>query len=260
MRRERFSTEDVGRTTTFLEDVRYTAFEKFILEDAYNLHGVGHWLRHLVHFDLSAGIRNEIPPTIEEVSKTISLISDYLKKSGFETQSLEVSKTSDLDELNNIILKQYTEAGDLYREVNSLLRTAQDDISLGSHLLTPWILQLNYALRDQAEFLEISYRGTILNSDDLHMYEEGKVIVWTSFVSATKNKDCCFGGNVIFEIRPVSPLSEYGKRAPREISHLSVFPSEEEVLLPICCAFKIVSKTIIENGVTYIKLELMDHW
>lgn len=64
---------------------------------------------------------------------------------------------------------------------------------------------------------------------------------------------------MLFEFRPVSPLSEYGKRAPRDISTLSFFPEEEEVLFPICCAFRVTARENVSAGQTIIKLDILDH-
>lgn len=105
----------------------------------------------------------------------------------------------------------------------------------------------------------LAYRGGKFSKEEIKTYNPGDLFIWASFTSASKSKNACLGGNVLFEFRPVSSLSEYGKRAPRDISALSIFPDEEEVLFPICCAFRVTARENVGAGQTIIKLDVLDH-
>lgn len=60
-----------------------------------------------------------------------------------------------------------------------------------------------------------------------------------------------------FKINTESAMSEFNKKYPRSISHISVFPNEE-VIYPIACASRIKSIEELQNK-TIISLETVDH-
>jgi len=91
-------------------------------------------------------------------------------------------------------------------------------------------------------------------------YQLGLQFVWASFTSLSTREVNCLGGNVLFVVTPQSPMSEYGKRAPRKIARYSHFPDEEEVLLPLGCAFRVVGNKQRSDGQRQIDLALFDHW
>jgi hypothetical protein len=84
------------------------------------------------------------------------------------------------------------------------------------------------------------------------------MFIWAPFTSASKSLGACLDGNVVFEFRPVSALSQFGKRAPRDIAAFSSFPDEEEVLFPMCCAFRVTSNERRAGDQAIIRLDVLD--
>ena len=56
---------------------------------------------------------------------------------------------------------------------------------------------------------------------------------------------------------PVCAIVEHDKRCGRDISHLSAFLDEQEMLLPICCAFRI-TEIDSRSAKTRIRAEILD--
>jgi hypothetical protein len=260
--RKRLSESPVGEKLTYSSDISLAECENFILESAVEENYFRQWLAHLVHFRLQI-LREPDPYSVgddpDEYENLKSLITKSLYNAGYESQSLEVSMAKDENDLNKTIVSQYTDISSLYSEVNLLLRDGHEGRDIGKENLTPWILQLNAAIRRQDEYGKPSYRGANFSKDDLEKYNVGDMFIWSPFTSASKSKDNCLDGNVLFEFKPVSALSEYGKRAPRDVSSMSYFPEEEEVLFPICCAFRITSKEKYEGDRILIKMDVLDH-
>lgn len=117
---------------------------------------------------------------------------------------------------------------------------------------------MNTAIRRELEYTDTAYRGAALTTDEINMYKVGEIIIWAPFISASKKKTESLDGNVLFQIRTESSISEYGKRYPRSIAHLSVFPNEEEVLYLITCAYRVKSIKKPHNK-TIITLATVDH-
>jgi len=106
--------------------------------------------------------------------------------------------------------------------------------------------------------MEKVYRGTNLEEDDIKRYKKGELFIWASFVSTSKSKDQCLGGNVLFEISSREHFFGVNDKAyPRDISNLSVFPEEAEVLFPISCAYRVESINKL-TGYTLIELQTVD--
>lgn len=260
--RTRLSESPIGKKLTYSEDISLVECENFILESAVESNSFRQWLAHLVHFRLQI-MQEPDPYSVGdepgEFEKLKDLIADSLHNSGYTLQSDKVRISKNENELNASIISQYTDESGLYNEVNLLLRDGHQGRDIGKEPLVPWILQLNAAIRRQEEYTKASYRGARFTEEDLKMYRVGDMFIWAPFTSASKSKDTCMDGNVLFEFKPVSSLSEYGKRAPRDISMHSYFQEEEEVLFPICCCFRITSIEANENGKTLIKMDVLDH-
>lgn len=260
--RTRLSESPVGKKLTYSQDISLAECENFILESAVEKISFRQWLAHLVHFRLQI-MREPDPYSVGdepgEFEKLKKLVSDSLDASGYTTQAEEVRLSKTEDDLNASIISQYTDESGLYNEVNLLLRDGHHGRDIGNEFLVPWILQLNAAIRRQDEYTRISYRGANFTDEDLAHYKVGDMFIWSTFTSASKSKENCLEGNVLFEFKPVSSLSEYGKRAPRDISKYSYFQEEEEVLFPICCCFRITEIVNNVNGKTIIKMEVLDH-
>ena len=268
MPRIRFNENPVDELLTFSEYIGMYYEEPVILHYTAQKLPFTHWSDHLNHFWYSV--------TKEEPHNTCDNNFDMLKKEvklglrdyGFLSQVDEVESCRDEIELNRTIIRQYTDETDLYKLVNSELRSChliqrepdltEEFIENHSCKLSAWILQLNTAIRRELEYTDTAYRGATLTTDEINMYKVGEIIIWAPFISASKKKTECLGGNVLFEIRTESSISEYGKRYPRSISHLSAFPNEEEVLYPIACAYRVKSIKNMDNK-TIIALATVDH-
>ncbi|WWU65513.1 hypothetical protein QJR26_03910 [Clostridium baratii] len=156
MSRDRMSKQPVGIPLTY-SDYRGMVFEEPII-----LHSIAqrlnfqHWAEHIYSF---FGILSNEPPQYsceERLDILIDEIANGLKIEGFYTQSEEITNVKTQDELNKIIIKQYTEETNLYLRVNKILRrchnyqnenNSEDDIKKYEEPLAAWILQLNSAIR-----------------------------------------------------------------------------------------------------------------
>jgi hypothetical protein len=82
-------------------------------------------------------------------------------------------------------------------------------------------------------------RGTNLPPEVLAQYRPGEYIIEKGFMSTTTNpivaQSPAFGGNVEFRV-----LSSTG----RDISAVSLFPAEQEVLFPSGTRFLVLGKTV----------------
>lgn len=260
--RRRLSESPPGKKLTYSQDISLAECENFILESALERNSFRQWLAHLVHFQLQ--ITKEPNPysvgsDINEFLSLKELLRTSLKSAGYPSQAFAVELSTSERELNRTIIEQYTSIEDLYRAANFLLRDGHSGRDVGLDPLTPWILQLNAAIRWRDEYTSISYRGATFTKDEVNLYKIGDMFIWSPFTSASKTQGACLDGNVLFEFKPVSPLSEYGKRAPRDIAGLSMFPEEQEVLFPICCAFRVTEKENVGLGQTIIRLDVLDH-
>lgn len=267
MRRDRLRTAPIGDNLSYSKYINMVFEEPLILHDFAQKNQFYHWIEHLGSFEKYLTGNNPSYSMNTNFNEVKSLIIDGLTKSSFERQSQEIEKASNEEELNNTIIKQYTEDTNLYLEVNQNLRNChlfqdetieESDLSLYHFDLAPWILQLNTAIRHQPHYEKVAYRGTNLKKEQLKLYKEKEMFVWAPFVSASKSKEECFDGNVIFEIFTESTMSLNDKRFPRDISKLSSHPEEKEVIFPIACAYRVhyVKK---ENGIDVIGVATVDY-
>ena len=143
------------------------------------------------------------------------------------------------DEILNCAVRLYSATSFLFTLLNEALRN--EDISktdtLGpiTWLLNSHIAQ-NGSIRDE-EFLV--YRGATLNEEMIGEYIEvvGKEIVWRAFTSTSKSRPIAeiFSGNVLFIIK----IQESSFQRRRDISSISIFPDEEEILLTANYVFEV---------------------
>ena len=252
--RDRMSKSPVGELLTLTDDISLYDCENFILEGAANRYEFAHWFDHLVPLftKLTKDYRERSYSCGSNFTSLREVVSNGLKKEGFVIQGNELLSAINEEALNKEIIAQYTDETSLYSEINKLLRAGHtgDDVSFSG--LTGWICQLAVAIRQHAEFPKVSSRGTILSKEDVQKYSPGTTFVWAPFTSASKDINSCFGGNVIFKLKPVSALSERDLRSPRDISSLSVYPGEQEVLLPMCCAYRVTSNEFSKGRPLYL--------
>ena len=218
--RDRLAKSPVGEILTLTEDISLHECENFILEGAVQRYNFAHWLDHLVplHIKLTQDYKDRAYKCAPEFESLRTAVSSGLRREGFDDQADEVSSAKDEETLNRTLIRQYTEETPLYGRMNRLLRAGHTGQDVSDSGLTPWICQLAAAIRQMHEYPKIGYRGSELEEKDLDRYTPGLIFVWAPFTSASKDISSCFGGNVIFELKPVSALSERDKRAPRDIA------------------------------------------
>jgi hypothetical protein len=265
-KRERLRTSPIGENISFSKYIGMVFEEPLILHHFAQKHQFYHWIEHLNSFErfLTEPVPNySMKENFDAVKK---LIISGLSDAGFTYQAYQLAAACDEDELNNCIIKQYTEETPLYYQVNAELRNCHllqnepitSDLEKYHNDLAPWILQLNTAIRKRPSFEGKCFRGTRIDEDVLKLYKEKELFVWAPFVSASKCKEQCFGGNVLFEIFTESAMSLNDKRFPRDISGLSAFFEEQEVLLPIACAYR-VHYIKEEGGLTIMGIATVDY-
>lgn len=260
--RTRFSTDVIAEKLTYSAYLNMHLEEPIILHNCMERHRYLHWIEH--YHSLPRYINDE-PPTYhvrERFEELKTIIIQALVTSGFPGQAEQITKCTTEDEINQAIIRQYTDETTLYQTINGRLRachTIQDfDVSTENNeydeVLAPWILQLNACIRKLPHFTETAYRGTVLSDADIAQYKVGDMLIWAPFVSASKDKTRCFGGSVLFEIQNGEHFMGLNDKAyPREISALSFFPDEQEVLYPVACAFAVKA---ITDELDYKKITL----
>lgn len=142
-----------------------------------------------------------------------------------------------------LALADYTGSG--YQDLNSALRS--DALDASQHAR---IDALNNALEKLPAYQGPVIRGTNLPPEVLAQYQPGEVITEDAFLSTTTNEAVArsptFAGNVEFRI-----LSSTG----RDISFVSMFPGEQEILFPAGTRFYVVSKIVDPlTGKTVIRM------
>ena len=141
-----------------------------------------------------------------------------------------ISKVKNLD----CAARLYTAESFLYKLVNSSLRS--NDMSK-METLGPFCYLLYHRLRlDRIRGDQILYRGMNLNADMLDEYKQavGQEIVWPAFTSTSKDYRVAeiYSVNTLFII-----LSKDTWRPQNDISKLSFYPDEQEVLFSPFCKF-----------------------
>jgi hypothetical protein len=258
--RSRLSQSPLARPVTLTTDVGVYDLEAFVLDRAYELYRFDHWIAH--HAALHLWIEKKLHAAYscgEEFLRLREVVGVELARAGFDRQSADLVACADEEQFNAMIVRQYTEETPLYSACNELLRLGHTGRDVGAEPLAPWILQLNTAIRRQPEHLERTYRGAKLDAGDIAEYQPGLIFIWSALTSTSMNEDCCKGGNVLFEFTPGSPAPFKDKRAGRIIGPLSVYPEEQEVLLPLCCGYRVLSRDA-DGDRTRIKLEILDHY
>jgi hypothetical protein len=137
----------------------------------------------------------------------------------------------------------YTGLG--HEDLNSALRNGSMDASQQAH-----VEALNQALEKLPPHHGPVFRGTHLPDDELARYQPGVVVTERAFVSTSMDpgvaRFAAFAGNVEFKI-----LSRTG----RDISSISMFPSEREVLFPTGVQFYVLDrKSDPHTGRTIIEM------
>ncbi|HEY4041370.1 MAG TPA: ADP-ribosyltransferase [Rhodopila sp.] len=144
---------------------------------------------------------------------------------------------------DRLALADYTGSG--YEDLNSALRS--DVLDASQHAR---VAAINNALEKLPPYQGPVIRGTNLPPEVLDQYRPGEIIKEDAFLSTSTNtavaRSPSFAGNVEFRI-----LSSSG----RDISSVSMFPDEQEVLFPSGTTFYVVSKVLDSlTGRTVIRM------
>jgi hypothetical protein len=143
------------------------------------------------------------------------------------------------EEIFSCAVRLYSAASFLFMLLNENLRSG--DVSKADTLgPITWLLNSHVAQNTVVEGEEyIVYRGATLSEEMIGEYLEavGKQIVWRGFTSTSKNRAVAemFSGNALFIIR----IKEGSFQRRRDISSLSLYPDEEEVLLTANFVFQV---------------------
>ncbi|ACC43870.1 ADP-ribosyltransferse [Mycobacterium marinum M] len=145
-------------------------------------------------------------------------------------QSLIIVDGLHADDLS--ALADYTGSG--YLDLNNALRSDILDASLNAR-----VAALNSALQKLPTYDGTVVRGTDLPPEVVAQYLPGEVITEVAFLSTTTDpavaQSPTFAGNVEFRI--VS-------RTGRDVSSVSMFPDEREILFPAGTKFYVIDKTL----------------
>jgi hypothetical protein len=127
-------------------------------------------------------------------------------------------------------LADYTGLG--HEDLNGAVRSGNVDASQQVR-----VEALNHALEKLPQHHGPVFRGTHLPDDELVQYQPGVVVTERAFVSTSIDpavaRFAAFAGNVEFKI-----LSRTG----RDISSVSMFPTEQEVLFPTGMQFYVLDR------------------
>lgn len=256
--RDRLSTSPLSDFLTLSKNLEIYECENFLLDGAVEKHELAYWAAHTRHFHLQ--LNGKQPYTCEDKFPDVcALIAGGLDAAGFVRQCRDILACNDEKSMNATLIGQYTEECSLYYQVNALLRKGHHGEDIGAHPLVPWIAHLNAIIRNEPEYLDVAFRGAAFVTETIEKYVPGTQFVWASFTSVSTRVEACLDGNVLFRITPKSGMSLHGKRAPRLISRYSQFPNENEAILPLGCAFRVIRNEKV--GASHeIDLDLYDHW
>ena len=154
-------------------------------------------------------------------------------------EQLRACKTNSRREVSKTCIHLYTRESFLFRVLNTALR--ENDYSKVNTLGPLSFLIRNY-FHTYRGFIGTVYRGVNLSSTEIQMYRKAVSFwyTWPSYTSTSKNRSMAdFRGNTLFII----DIVEMTFTTPRafDISELSYFPSEEEVLLAAGTSFQVIS-------------------
>ncbi len=134
----------------------------------------------------------------------------------------------------------YTRESFLYRVLNTALRDS--DHSKIETMGPLCFLIRNYSHVCQG-FVGTVYRGLDLSPSTITSYKQAVNMwrTWPSFTSTSKNRKMAeIRGNTLFIIT-IRPIKFSSAVRAYDISSISQFPSEEEVLLPAGVSFQIIN-------------------
>lgn len=140
--------------------------------------------------------------------------------------------------LSEICIYFYTKDSFLYNTLNSAVRT-EDHSKLET--MGPMCYLIHNYGRFVQDYFGTVYRGMQLSETEIEEYEIsiGKWKTWTAFASTSKDRSVAEAfGNVLFIIEVKNIM--LSTRRSFDISSLSQYPDEEEVLFPAGTSFQVL--------------------
>ena len=227
IREERFSLpNDDGsliRRKSFEDDGQFVS-PKFIQE----------WAKRNPRIRMPERIKKAAQGILEEGR----LLGKFVESQWLANQLIEVEKKS-WDEIARRCLYIYTRESFLYKLLNKTLR--EEDLSkvdtLGPFCDLLWNTLSSEGLKSKYQFTGSVYRGATLTTEEIDAYKDSirkTPKEWLGFSSTSKNRALAdiYSGNTLFIIKVPSQSQHL------DISTLSNFPDEQEVLLGASTSFQ----------------------
>ena len=181
--------------------------------------------------------------------------SDSITEANWMVEQLQACEGKSRREIAKVCIHLYTRESFLYRVLNTALRDG--DYSKLETMGPLCFLIRSYSHTSKA-FIGTVYRGVDLSSATIASYKgaEGMWRTWPSFTSTSKNKMMAeIRGNTLFIITVANIQISSAVRA-FDISDISQFPSEEEVLLPAGISFQVIKVDQSSRGKNIIEIKM----
>ncbi|CAF3275336.1 unnamed protein product [Rotaria socialis] len=226
-REERFTLSDHSGTNrqqkSFGDEAKFMT-PKFIEE----------WIRRNPRISIVKRVEKAAQGILEEGR----ILEKIVESKWLAEQLLEV-KDKSWDEIAERCLYLYTRECFLYKLLNKALR--EEDLSkvdtLGPYCDFLWNSLSSEDLKSKYQFTGLVYRSATLEQNEIDAYKNSirKTKEWLGFSSTSKNRALTefYGKNTIFIINLPSQTQHL------DISTISQFPDEEEVLLGASTSFQI---------------------
>ena len=196
-----------------------------------------------------------IDACIEGILKEAELHESHsMTEANWMVEQLKACKTKSRREISRLCIHLYTRESFLYRILNAALR--ESDFSKLETLGPLCFLIRDYS-RTCSEFVGTVYRGLDLTMDMINSYKQalGTWRTWPSYTSTSKDRSMAeLLGNTLFIIE----ITELTLNSPRsyDLTDISQFPSEKEVLLPAGTSFLITDVEINSNSKHIVRIKL----
>ena len=163
-------------------------------------------------------------------------------------------KNKSKEEIHERCARLYSAESFLYKLVNAALRNEEDTSKVDTLGAYCWLLNEHLANPRSKKVPEIVYRGTNLTDEMIEEYKQaiGTRIRWLAFSSTSKDRRQAEQfGNTLFLISLKGMLPEYQS----DISSLSYYPHEQEILIFAGITFKVVNvECDVKTGKYFIYL------
>ncbi|UJR19780.1 hypothetical protein I4U23_022914 [Adineta vaga] len=154
-------------------------------------------------------------------------------------EQLRTCKTKQRREISKLCIQLYTRESFLYRVLNTALRDA-DYSKLET--LAPLCFLIHDYTHTRKEFIGKVYRGVQLSYAAILTYKQaiGTWHTWPSYTSTSKSRAMAdIRGNTLFIVEITN--SQVSSTRAYDITDISQFPEEEEVILQAGISFQIIS-------------------